>query len=75
MAFQLKNHEDEVQLRLQFESKLNALHALHRDVKNLYRRATEEIHDLKQANEEKDKTITTSKKELVQLRTERENNL
>jgi len=47
MTFERKNHEEEVQLRLQFESKLNSLHALHRDVKNLYGRATEEILELK----------------------------
>ena len=28
----IKDHEEEVQLRLQFESKLNSLHALHRDL-------------------------------------------
>ena len=43
MAYQSKNHEEEVQLRLQFESKLNSLHALHRDVKAKYSRAAEDI--------------------------------
>ena len=28
----IKSHEEEVQLRLQFESKLNGLHSLHRDL-------------------------------------------
>jgi hypothetical protein len=27
-----KNHEEEVQLRLKFESKLNNMHSLHRDL-------------------------------------------
>ena len=30
IAYQQKTYEDEVQLRLQFESKLNSLHALNR---------------------------------------------
>ena len=28
----VQNHEEEVQLRLKFESKLNSMHALHRDL-------------------------------------------
>ena len=28
----IRSHEEEVQLRLQFESKLNGLHSLHRDL-------------------------------------------
>ena len=34
-----KNQEEEVQLRLQFESKLNGLHSLHRDLEATYERA------------------------------------
>jgi hypothetical protein len=50
MALLTRNHEDEVQLRLQFESKLNSLHALHRDVKAKYSRATEDIFTLETFN-------------------------
>lgn len=53
MAYQSKNHEEEVQLRLQFESKLNSLHALHRDVKAKYSRAAEDIFQLETFNKEK----------------------
>ena len=53
MAFLTKNHEEEVQLRLQFESKLNSLHALHRDVKAKYTRSTEDIFSLETFNREK----------------------
>ena len=53
MAILTKNHEEEVQLRLQFESKLNSLHALHRDVKAKYSRATEDIFTLETFNREK----------------------
>jgi hypothetical protein len=48
-----KNHEEEVELRLQFESKLNSLHALNRDVKAKYQRATEDIFTLEKFNREK----------------------
>ena len=39
-----------MQLRLQFESKLNSLHAMHRDLKAKYHRATEEILDKEKIN-------------------------
>ncbi len=40
----IKSHEEEVQLRLQFESKLNGLHSLHRDLQAKYERALEDIY-------------------------------
>jgi len=39
MILMQKTHEEEVQLRLQFESKLNGLHSLHRDLQAKYERA------------------------------------
>jgi len=33
-----KNHEEEVQLRLKFESKLNNMHSAHRDLESKYKR-------------------------------------
>ena len=33
-----KNHEDEVQLRLKFESKLNEMHSAHRDIEIKHKR-------------------------------------
>jgi hypothetical protein len=41
-----KNHEEEVQLRLKFESKLNNMHAIHRDVETKFKRALNEIEGL-----------------------------
>ena len=41
-----KSQEEEVQLRLQFESKLNGLHSLHRDLEARYERAKQEIYRL-----------------------------
>lgn len=42
----LKAHEEEVSLRLQFEGKLNGLHSMHRDLQAKYERALEEIYRL-----------------------------
>ena len=42
----IRSHEEEVQLRLQFESKLNGLHSLHRDLQAKYERALEDIYRL-----------------------------
>ena len=33
-----KNHEEEVQLRLKFESKLNNMHSAHRDLETKFKR-------------------------------------
>lgn len=41
-----KNHEEEVQLRLKFESKLNNMHSIHRDVDTKYKRALKEIESI-----------------------------
>lgn len=69
MQFLVKNNEQEVGLRLQFEAKLNSLHALHRDLQSRYERATEEIFQLEKTTAENKVTIETQKEELVDLRT------
>lgn len=40
-----KNHEEEVQLRLKFESKLNNMHSAHRDLETRYNRILKDIND------------------------------
>ena len=45
-----KNHEEEVQLRLKFESKLNNMHSAHRDLETKFKRTRQ---DLAKALEEK----------------------
>ena len=40
----MATHEEEVQLRLKFEQKLNNMHALHRDLQCKYQRALEDIY-------------------------------
>ena len=47
-----KNHEEEVQLRLKFESKLNNMHSVHRDLETRYKRALNEMASLQNANEQ-----------------------
>jgi hypothetical protein len=42
-----KNHEEEVQLRLKFESKLNSMHSQQRETDVKYNRA---VNELEQAN-------------------------
>lgn len=46
-----KNHEEEVQLRLKFESKLNNMHSAHRDLETKFKRQRQ---DLMKALEEKE---------------------
>ena len=38
-----KNHEEEVQLRLKFESKLNNMHSAHRDLETRYKRVLNDL--------------------------------
>ena len=47
----IKNHEEEVQLRLKFESKLNNMHSAHRDLETKFKRTKQ---DLTKAIEEKE---------------------
>ena len=42
----VKTQEEEVQLRLQFESKLNGLHSQHRDLQAKYDRAVQDIYNI-----------------------------
>ena len=63
-----KNHEEEVQLRLKFESKLNNMHSSHRDLETKYKRTRQ---DLAQATQEKDllnEQLTTYHSEITELK-------
>ena len=40
-----KNHGEEVQLRLKFESKLNNMHSAHRDLETRYKRVLKDLVD------------------------------
>lgn len=45
-----RNHEEEVQLRLKFEKKLNEMHGEHRDLNTKYVRACKDLADYQEAN-------------------------
>ena len=64
----LKAHEEEVQLRLQFEGKLNGLHSMHRDLQAKYERALEDIHRLEFVNRATKEKYDICEAELIQLR-------
>ena len=51
-----KNHEEEVQLRLKFESKLNNMHSAHRDLESKYKRILTDL-----ANSNKQNTAISAK--------------
>ena len=71
MEEKTKTHESEVTLRLQFEAKLNSLHALHRDLTAKYNRAVEDIFNLEILNKDQAEQIEEHKVELIDLRAKR----
>lgn len=64
----LETHEEEVQLRLQFESKLNGLHSLHRDLQARYDRAVQDIYGLEALKSVQRDKIEIQNEELLLLR-------
>ena len=45
-----RNHEEEVQLRLKFEKKLNEMHGEHRDLNTKYIRACKDLEEFQENN-------------------------
>ena len=73
-----KNHEEEVQLRLKFESKLNNMHSIHRDVETKYKRALKEIESIIEDRDnyrEKSKTYYNEYMEVRRIKEELESEL
>lgn len=68
MKFLAQSNEQEVNLRLQFEAKLNGLHSIQRDLESRYDRAKEEIYELEVTKKNNKVEIETQKNELVVLR-------
>jgi len=62
-----KNHEEEVQLRLQFEAKLNKMHGQNRDLNGRFTRAATDLENtLKQKTDiEKELTIKIDENTLL----------
>jgi DNA repair protein SbcC/Rad50 len=70
----VETHEEEVQLRLKFEQKLNNMHALHRDLQSKYQRALEDIYQLETSNAHLNKLASDQKTELISLRSDKVEN-
>ena len=64
----IKSQEEEVKLRLQFESKLNSLHSLHRDLQAKYERSLDDIYKLEQIETSLKERCERYESELVELR-------
>ena len=64
----IRSHEEEVQLRLQFESKLNGLHSLHRDLQAKYERALEDIYRLDASSKAMNEKFESMESEVINLR-------
>ena len=64
-----KNHENEVALRIQFESKLNQMHSYHRDVDGKYKKCLEEVVKLQNYNEDLVKANSRLNEQVCELKT------
>ena len=74
MVLTQKTHEEEVQLRLQFESKLNGLHSLHRDLQAKYDRALQDILSLETIKGIQREKVDRQNDELLLLRSNKIDN-
>jgi hypothetical protein len=64
-----KNHEEEVQLRLKFESKLNSMHSLHRELEMKYKRVQSELFMSNERLANMEITLAETTKELALTKT------
>lgn len=64
-------HEQEVQMRLEFESKLNGLHTLHHDLEVKYERAVVEIHTLEMTKDAQKQLMERDQAEVLKLTQEK----
>jgi hypothetical protein len=63
-----KNHEEEVQLRLKFESKLNSMHGQIREADIQFNRCKEELENFKKKNELQATIIDEQNIELIKTK-------
>ena len=64
-----KNHEEEVQLRLKFESKLNNMHSAHRDLETRYKRVLQDLSAAQKNIKMLNETLQNRTDEITQLKT------
>lgn len=64
-----KNHEEEVQLRLKFESKLNNMHSAHRDLESKYKRVLNDLSNSQKNVKILNENLTEKTTEITKLKT------
>ena len=64
-----KNHEEEVQLRLKFESKLNSMHSIHRELEIKYKRLQSDMSTAESIIEKHEATIKDQHTSILSLKT------
>ena len=64
-----KNHEEEVQLRLKFESKLNNMHSAHRDLETRYKRVLKDLVDAQKTMKMQNDKLMEKNDEVIKLKT------
>lgn len=64
-----KNHEEEVQLRLKFESKLNNMHSAHRDLESKYKRVLNDLSNTQKVNKSLEEKLRSRNEEVLVLKT------
>jgi len=64
-----KTHEEEVQLRMKFEQKLNSMHSAHRDLESKYQRILKDYTNSQNTTTAMTAKINTQVKELTELKT------
>jgi len=63
-----KNHEEEVQLRLKFESKLNNMHSAHRDLESKYKRILNDLSNSQKSNKMLTEKLNAKSDECTELK-------
>jgi chromosome segregation ATPase len=69
-----KNHEEEVQLRLKFESKLNNMHSAHRELESKYKRVLTDFTTEKKTSKLLEDKLQNRQDEIAQLKTQQAEN-
>jgi hypothetical protein len=64
-----KNHEEEVQLRLKFESKLNSMHSMHRELEIKHKRLEQDLQTAEDLIEKHEATMKSQGLLIIQLKT------
>ena len=70
-----KNHEEEVQLRLKFESKLNNMHSAHRDLETRYKRVLTDLVNAQKTMKMQNDKLMEKNDEVITLKTAEAENL